>query len=129
MDLTGRSPSRKTNQKTDVLNTPEFVAALADRYIGGTGVSAEDPLVSPIFAELKGLPPHWVSVAGHDMLRDDGERFAEKAREAGIEVVLDVGEGQQHVYEFMAGTAPEADRSLQKIGEWVKQKIGSHKSS
>lgn len=59
------------------------------------------------------------------MLLDDATRFAEKVKKAGVEVVLETHEAQQHVMEFMAGKAPEADESIRKIGEWVRKKIGS----
>jgi len=114
----------KTNEQNDVLNTMEFVGVITERYVKG-GTSKEHPLVSPLFADLKDLPPHWISCAGHDMLLDNGTRLAEKAKKAGVEVVLEVHEGQQHVMEFMAGKAPEADGSLRRIGEWVRKKIGS----
>lgn len=42
-----------------------------------------------------------------------------------IEVVLEVWEGRQHVFEFMVGKAPEADESVRKIGEWVRERIGN----
>ncbi|KJY01102.1 alpha/beta hydrolase like protein [Zymoseptoria brevis] len=123
-DLTHSGETMKTNAEVDVLQSMEFCKNLAQRYTAGK-VSADDPLVSPIFAELKGLPPQWISCGGYDMLLDNGTRFAEKAKKAGVEVVLEVHEGQQHVMEFMAGKAEEADGSIQRIGQWVRQKIGS----
>jgi acetyl esterase/lipase len=123
-DLTLGGESFKSNADKDFIQTEEGVTTLADRYVAG-GTSKKDPLVSPIFADLSGLPPTWISCAGHDMLRDQGVVLAEKAKKAGVEVVLEVHEGQQHVMEFMAGKAPEADGSIKRIGEWVRKKIGS----
>lgn len=125
-DLTGSGESMNTNETNDVLNTKPFVAEIARRYT--INAKKEDPLISPIFAseeELRELPPHWISAGGYDMLVDNATRFAEKAGKAGVEVVLEVHDGQQHVMEFMAGKAPEADESIRKIGAWIKQKIGS----
>ena len=113
-----------TNEQHDVLNTKEFQKVIADRYVAG-GTSKEHPLVSPLFADLSSLPPTWISCGGYDMLCDQGEKLAEKAKKQGVEVVLEVHEGQQHVMEFMAGKAPEAIDSLKRIGEWVRKKIGS----
>ena len=123
-DLTGSGASMTENAENDVLNTVPFVEVIANRYVAG-GTSREHPLVSPLFADLKDLPPHWISCGGYDMLRDQGVALADKAKKAGVEVVLEVHEGQQHVMEFMAGNAPEADGSLRRIGEWVRKKIGS----
>ena len=118
----------ESNKDNDLINTAPFIAILVDRYIGGTGTSSKDPLVSPLFAsdeDTKKLPPTWISIAGHDMLRDHGERMAEKLKKAGVEVVAVVHEQQQHVMEFMAGRAPEADDSIARIGEWVRKKVGT----
>ena len=123
-DLTHGGESFTTNKDNDVINSMEFVEVIASRYVAG-GTSRENPLVSPGFGDLKDLPPHWISVAGYDMLRDQGVFVAEKAKKQGVEVVLEVHEGQQHVMELMAGKAPEADDSIRRIGEWVRKKIGS----
>ena len=123
-DLTSAGETMKTNAQHDAINTMENVEVIANRYVAG-GTSKEHPLVSPLFADLKDLPPHWISCGGYDMLLDNGTRLAEKAKKQGVEVVLEVHEGQQHVMEFMAGKAPEADGSLRRIGEWVRKKIGS----
>lgn len=119
-----------TNEDNDVLNAKPFCKLLADHYVEGNAVGAKksDLLISPLLAsdeELAKVPPHWISAAGHDMLRDHGERMAEKLRRVGVEAMLEVHEGQQHVMEFMAGKAPEADKSLKDIGKWVKGKVGA----
>ena len=121
-DQTGSGETMTSNAEVDVLQTKPFCDMLADRYVAGR-TSKEHPLVSPLFADLSGLPPTWISAGGYDMLRDNADRFAEKAKKQGVEIVLEVHEGQQHVMEFMAGKAPEADDSLQRIGGWVRQKI------
>lgn len=124
-DLTNSGESFKTNETNDVLSNKDFVDMLAERYTAGDKSLLKDPLVSPLFGDLKGLPPTWISAAGHDALLDNATRFADKAKEAGVDVVLEVHEGQQHVFELMVGTAPEADKSVKDIGEWVRKKIGS----
>lgn len=124
-DLTLESESLETNKEKDVLGTKAFVDMLAERYTSGNKQLRKDPVISPLYGDLKGLNPHWISVAGHDTLLDDGIRFYEKAQKAGVDVHLAKAEGQQHVFEFMAGKAPEANESIKNIGEWVKGKIGS----
>lgn len=126
-DLTMSGESMRTNDQNDVLNSWSLLMKLALKYAVGA-LDPKNPLVSPLFAseqQLKALPPHWISACGYDQLLDDAIRFAERAKKAGVDVVLEVHEGQQHVMEFMAGKAPEADESIRKIGEWVKAKIGS----
>ncbi|KAK5131867.1 hypothetical protein LTR08_000534 [Meristemomyces frigidus] len=118
------SESYRTNAENDELSPPN---KLAERYCKG-GAKPDDPLLSPIYTdmeELRKLPPHWISCAGHDVLLNDGTRMAERLEKAGVEVVLKVHEGQQHVFEFMAGKAAESDESIRDIGKWVRSKIGS----
>lgn len=115
-----------SNKEKDFINTAEFVTLLGDRYLGGTGTSRTDSTVSPLFAsddELKRMPSTWISIAGDDMLRDHGERMAAKLKQAGVDVVSVVQEGQQHVMEFMVGRAPEANESVSNIATWVKKVI------
>ncbi|KAI7280450.1 hypothetical protein KC345_g4753 [Hortaea werneckii] len=127
-DVTGKtSKSLETNANNDALSTPATLGMLRGRYLAD-GAKAEDPLISPIFAgedEMRKLPPHWISAAGHDVLLDDGIRMAEKLKGAGVEVELKVHEGMQHVFEFLAGTAPEANQSIREIGQWVRKKTGA----
>lgn len=127
-DMVGQdSESLKANAQNDALSTTEGIGKLAKRYCQG-GASFDDPLISPIYideTELKKLPPHWISCAGYDLLLNDGTRMAEKLDKAGVEVVLKIHEGQQHVMEFMTSTAPESDQSIKDIGQWVRKKIGS----
>ena len=116
-----------SNKEHDLINTAPFVKMLADRYVEGSGAEKSDPLVSPLFAsneDTRRMPPTWLSIAGCDMLRDHGERMAEKLKGAGVEVVVEVHEGQQHVMEFMAGNAPESKGSIERIAEWVRRKTG-----
>lgn len=120
----------ESNSENDLLNNKEFVHKLTEYYVTGNTVGAKksDPLVSPLYASdeaLAKVPPHWISVGGHDMLRDHGERMAKRLKELSVETVLEVHEGQQHVVEFMAGRAPEAIKSLDDIGKWVKGKVGA----
>lgn len=127
-DLTGSSASRTSNAEVDVLNTAEGMEMLATRYTAGNTSLRTNPLLSPLFAkpeDLKRLPPHWISCAGCDMLLDEGKQLAGNLEREGVEVVLEVHEGQQHVMEFMVGKAEEATGSVSRIGEWVRKHVGS----
>lgn len=122
-DHTLEGQTMVTNAENDVLQTKAGIAELTQVYTQGRH-DIRDPFISPTFAKNLGdLPPTWISCAGYDMLCDQGEGLAEKAKAAGAEVVLEVHPGMQHVFEFMAGRAPEADESIRKIGEWIQQKL------
>jgi acetyl esterase/lipase len=88
------------------------------------GHSAKDPLANPLYADATGLPPIYLSGASEELLLDNSERFAAVARKAGVHVTVDIAEGMHHVYEFMAGRAPEADKAIADIAAWLRPKIG-----
>lgn len=91
--------------------------ALSDHYRRSNAVAAMDPPLS--LAELRDL-----QVGGAEILLDDARRFAERAREAGVKVELDVFADQQHTFQMMAGRAPEADEALARLSEWVRPHLG-----
>jgi acetyl esterase/lipase len=86
--------------------------------------SAKDPLANPLYADLTGLPPIYLSGASEELLLDNSFRFEEIAKKAGVDVTVDIAEGMHHVYEFMAGRAPEADKAIAEIARWLRPKIG-----
>ncbi len=88
------------------------------------GHSPKDPLANPLYADATGLPPVYLGGSSEETLQDNSERFAAVARRAGVNVTVDIGEGMQHVYEFMAGRAPEADKAIADIALWLRAKIG-----
>lgn len=88
------------------------------------GHSAQDPLANPLYADLTGLPPIYLSGASEELLLDNSTRFADLARQAGVDVTVDISAGMQDVYEFMAGRAPEADKAIGDIARWLRPKIG-----
>jgi len=85
-----------------------------------------DPLISPLFGDLKGLPPLFINAGTDDELYDDGERFARKAREAGVEVTWRPGEGQVHCYPLLAPMFPEATEAMEEIVGFVKRRLGNN---
>ncbi|MBF7731415.1 alpha/beta hydrolase [Pseudomonas sp. N040] len=82
------------------------------------------PGVSPLNADLAGLPPVLLQVGEDEVLRDDSLRFAERARAAGVEVQLQRYEGLWHVFQAHAGVLRVADLALERVvgflREWVK---------
>jgi epsilon-lactone hydrolase len=92
-------------------------------FLGEAG-SRTDPLANPLHADARGLPPIYLTAGTHETLQDNAERFADIAKNANVEVTLELCEGMQHVYPFMAGRAPEADATIAKIGGWLRPKLG-----
>jgi monoterpene epsilon-lactone hydrolase len=118
---TGRSWDE--NRDTDVLLSREFSQRLTDMLLGDSG-DAEDPLVSPLYADLAGLPALYIQASRDEGIVDDGRAFAERAKEAGVEVRLDLFPGQQHTFQIGAGRSPEADEAIRRLAEWARPKLG-----
>lgn len=121
MEITGESLS--SNRDKDVLVQKDVVEVMAATFLGENG-NRRDPLANPLYADLKGLPPMYIQVGGDETLLDDSSRLADRARKAGVDVRLDVFPEMQHVFQFTAGHAPEADDAIRRLAEWVRPKLG-----
>jgi acetyl esterase/lipase len=120
-DLEAKGETYETNAGVDSLVGRETMIMLAQLFLAGT--SPTDPAVSPLHAELSGLPPTYIVVGGHETLLDDTRQFAKQAGEAGVDVtVVEVPE-MQHVFTFMAGRAPEADHAINAIATWTRSRL------
>ena len=119
LDLTHSSGSFSRNEATDLILSAARLQEFADWYLGD-GASADDPLVSPIFADLHGLPPMLIQVGDVEMLLDDSITFAEKAKAAGVDVTLDVWEEMFHVWHALAAIIPEAQDAIAEVGTFIR---------
>jgi epsilon-lactone hydrolase len=120
-DMTFSGPSITTNASTDTLfggETPMDLEGLVAMFLGPGG-DRRDPLASPLFADLDGMPPMYVQAGGAEMLLDDARQIARRAKDAGVAVELDVVAGQQHSFQFDAGHGGEADAAITRLAEWV----------
>jgi hypothetical protein len=122
----GCRSSRRQNRhrvSKDLFFAKEAVAWLASNMLGESG-DRRDPLASPLYANFKGLPPIYLQAGSDETLVDDSRMLAEKARQAGVEVRLDVFPEMLHTFQMMAGYAPEADDAIARLAEWVRPKLG-----
>jgi epsilon-lactone hydrolase len=117
-DLTYSSDSWVFNAKKDVLIEERKERQAVAAYL--RGADPRNPLASPSFADLRGLPPLLLQVGSYEVLRSDVERFAEKARQAGVRVSLEVWPGMQHEWQFTARIIPEGRRAIERIGRFVR---------
>ena len=121
MDATGAS--FETNKDRDVLVEREIILGMAAAFLGEKG-DRKDPLANPLHGELRGLPPVYIQVGGYETLLNDSRALAEALRRADVEVKIDVFPEMQHVFQFLAGAAPEADQAIQQLAAWVRPKLG-----
>jgi len=105
---------------------PFFTRAAVERtgalYLAGQ--DAAQPLAAPaVHADLAGLPPLLLQVGTNELLLDDAVRLADRARDAGVDVVLDITDDVPHVFQAYAGTLDEADEALDRAALFVTQRL------
>ena len=119
-DLAITGESIQTRSGTDPLITDaSMVTNMAAMYLGGA--DAKTPLASPLYADYAGLPPLILQVGDHEVLLSDTTRVAERAREAGVEVVEEVWDEMFHVWHAFAPMLPEGQQAIDRIGEFINQ--------
>lgn len=123
LDMEHKGETLDTNAATDALVQRPILEAMSAMFLGSNG-SAIDPLANPLYADPSGLPPIYLTAGGAETLLDNAQRFAAKAREAGVDVTLDEVPEMQHVFAFLAGRAPEADSSIADIASWARPRLG-----
>lgn len=117
-DLTNSGETVKSHAQRDPFFKPgDFV--LSELYIADN--DPKSALISPLFADLKGFPPLLIQVGYDEVLLSDSTRLAEKAKEAGVNVKLEVWKGMWHVWHNQAPGLPEARRAIQHIGDFVEE--------
>lgn len=117
-DLEGTGESMKTRAALDPMIQPDLVEVGAAQYYGTA--SPRDPRVSPVLADLHGLPPMLVHVGDWEVLLDDSTRLAAKAKADGVDVTLKVWPEAIHVFQFF-GLAPEAKQAVDEIATFIRQ--------
>jgi monoterpene epsilon-lactone hydrolase len=121
-DLTLSSETLVERQSLDPILTPEGLRVRAPEYLAGA--DASDPLISPIFGDLSGLPPLLIQVGSHEILLGDALRLAGRAATADVAVTLDVTPGVPHVFQGFAGLLDEAGAALDRASDFVKAQLG-----
>lgn len=86
--------------------------------------SLREPLVSPLHGDLSGLPPLLIQVGSRETLLDNSIRIADRARRQGVEVELDIWQGQIHVWQIFASRLDEGVEAIQKLGTFIGRHTG-----
>lgn len=122
VDLTVSNETFETNRENEAFFYKEVVSYLAMAYLGGA--DPKEPLASPLYADLSGLPPTYIQVGGHETLLGESLQFEQNARKAGVDVKLDVFPEQLHTFQMAAGKSAVSDDAIRKLAEWVRPKLG-----
>ncbi len=116
-DLTLGGESHQSKKKRDPMLRASWLTACARHYSGGRPL--DDPLLSPAFGDLTGLPPMLIQVGSEEILLSDSEQLAKRAEKAGARAQLSRYDGLWHDFQVHAGMLPESDRALAEIGAFL----------
>ncbi len=119
-DLTCSGESYKTKNRLSPAPLNSWFV-FSKHYCGES--NPENPLISPLFGDLKGLPPVFINSAVNDELYDDGEMFYKKAKDAGVDVSFRAGYGMIHCYPFFAPMFREATDAMNEICVFIREKL------
>ena len=122
VDMEGLGESMATRASVDPMVGKENLMVSARTYLGGSDPRA--PLAAPIYADLRGLPPILIQVGDAEVLLDDSTRLAGVAREAGVEVRMDVWDDMIHVWHLFAPILPEGRQAIEQAGDFIKKHTG-----
>jgi monoterpene epsilon-lactone hydrolase len=120
-DLALTGASWETRAAADPYFVRSQAAELVHSYLGDH--AAADPLASPLYGELAGLPPIRVQVGDDEVLLDDSLRYVERAVAAGVDARVDVWEGMPHGFLSGIGTLSASHQSLDEIGRFLADRL------
>ena len=117
-DLAGTGESLRTKADADPMVQWNRLAQYVACYLGKQDARA--PLASPLYADLRGLPPLLIQVGTAETLLDDATRVAERAKAAGVDVTYEAWDDMIHVFQAFAALLPEGQQAIEKIGAFVR---------
>jgi monoterpene epsilon-lactone hydrolase len=118
-DLSQSGNSYDTRRDADIRLAKAGVDAMAAAYLGDA--DPRTPLASPLFADLRGLPPLLLQVGDAEIVLDDTRAFTRRAREAGVDVSEEIWPDAFHVWHHQWATVPESMEAVRRIGDFCKR--------
>lgn len=122
VDMEGLGESMNTKAGVDPTVARDGIVDMGKVYLGGADLRT--PLAAPIYADLRGLPPLLIQVGTAEVLLDDSTRLAERAKSAGVDVILETWEDMIHVWHSFAAILPEGQQAIDRIGEFIPKHTG-----
>ncbi len=119
LEVTGETIA--TRARKDPMLNAKILRKWGAMYAGDAGV--RHPLASPIYADLSGLPPLKIYVGDDEILLDDARRLAERARQGGVEVDMEVWPHMWHVWQFFSPAVPESREAIAEIGRYCRERF------
>jgi len=121
-DLVGSGRTMDTKALEDPMVNRTALKFFSDFYADKEDKS--HPLISPLFANLAGLPPLLIQVGTAETLLDDSRRLATRARYAGVDVSYAEWEGMPHIWHIFAPLLEKSRKAIIELGEFVERKTG-----
>jgi epsilon-lactone hydrolase len=121
-DLTLSGASMAGKAAADPAFRPDAFPARVKDYAGAADPAS--PLISPVFADLRGLPPLLIQTGSNELLLDDAVRLAGRAAAGDIAVTLEVTPGVPHVFQAFAAMLDEGDAALDKVSGFLAAALG-----
>jgi len=120
-DLALAGESFETRAEADPYFIKSQVVGLVRSYLGES--DPKNPLASPLYGDLTGLPPVRVHVGDDEVLLDDSRRYVERAVAAGLDAKLDVWMGMAHGFVNSVGHLQAANQALSAIGAFLSEQL------
>jgi acetyl esterase/lipase len=120
VDLASTGESVQAQARTDVMFNPENLVDAAQLYLAGR--SATDPVASPLFGHMAGLPPLLIFASRSEILLSDATRLHDKAQAAGVTSQLVLQPNMPHVWPIMV-MLPEAKASLRQVAAFMRERV------
>ena len=120
-DLSCSGESMRTRARRERMLSPGGLALDARRYANGENL--RNPLISPLFADLRGLPPLLIQVGDDEILLDDATRLAAKAEAARVSVTLHVWPRLWHIWHLYAGLMPEPGAAMRVFADFIAEQV------
>jgi monoterpene epsilon-lactone hydrolase len=125
LDHTRTGSTMRTKEGVDPFFTGDGMDRTGEMYLDGQ--DPNQPLLAPaVLADLTGFPPILLQVGTNELLLDDAVRLAERAREADVDVILDVTAGVPHVFQAFTATLDEADQALERAALFLRQHLPAY---
>jgi acetyl esterase/lipase len=121
LDLTASGESMSSRAHKDPWFKPADMPVVTSYYCRDDQL--RHPLVSPVFADLDGLPPLYIQVGSDEILLSDSTRAADKVRATGGDVEIEIWPGMWHVFQVFVHQVPESRQAVRKLGEYVRKSL------
>lgn len=122
LDLSASGESMQSRAEHDPWFNAADIPIVARYYCGEANV--RNPLVSPVYADVAGLPPMHIQVGSDEILLSDATRLADKLRAAGSDVDIEVFDEMWHVFQAFLLVVPESREAIDRMGAAIRRVTG-----